>query len=517
MKKLVSLMLALAMVLGLMSFTTVAAADDVVKLTWVQGNSPAPKDNDKVLEYLNNILRERIGVEINIIYMSSDEVGTSIAAGEVYDMYFTCGWFNEFNKNVADGIYANLYKDGKNLVKEWAPKLWESMPESVWELACSSGDNLPYGSGLYAIPVYKDIAPENFIVYDAQIAQDAGIEVPDIIEHWDELTPYLGALKAAMEKNPDLGSYPINIGGAPAGVETSFDFISRDALIGVIFGDTKVVSLFDDPTIMERYRTMHKWFELGYVNPDSPLQTEDSINGKQHHIGWTQAWDGYDYTPSRGFWCKMTRYSGPFLNSDGVQGSMNAFSVTLEDDEAKFKKAMEFQELINTDKEVRDILAFGIPGEHFEYRDVKDDAGNVKGQAVVRTQAGKDGYTPWRFSQANYAINSIEASEDTLNGTFPPPDLDQWNRYFSYVADAPVSAISGFTFDYQNPIDFSTQYAEISALKAEYMSRIQCGVVDPDDPENGVPALRAKMEAAGLNDIIAEAQRQLDAYLASKK
>ena len=157
-----------------------------------------------------------------------------------------------------------------------------------------------------------------------------------------------------------------------------------------------------------------------------------------------------------------------------------------------------------------------MPGYHFEYRDVKDADGNVLGQAVVRTQAGSDGYTPWRFSQANYAINSIEASEATLDGTFPPPDLDQWNRYFSYVADAPVSAISGFTFDYQNPIDFSTQYAEISALKNEYFKNIQCGAVDPDDPENGVPALRAKMEAAGLNDIIAEAQRQLDAYLAKK-
>ena len=516
MKKLVSLILALALVLSVMSFATVASAEDYVKLTWVQGNSPAPKDNDMVLEELNKILRERIGVEIEIVYMSSDEVGTSIASGEVYDMYFTCGWYNEFNKNVADGIFANLYKDGQNLVKEWAPKLWESMPESVWELACSSGDNLPYGSGLYAIPVYKDIAPENFIVYDAQVAQDAGIEVPDIISSWDEMTPYLGALKAAMEANPDLGLHPVNIGGAPAGVETSFDFISRTALIGVIFGTDKVVSVFDDPDIMDRYRTMHKWYELGYVNPDSPLQSEDTINSKQHHISFVQAWDGYDYTPSRGFWVKMARYSGPFLNSDGVQGAMNAFSIALEDDPAKFQKAMEFQELINTDKEIRDILAFGVPGYHFEYRDVTDEEGNVLGQAVVRTQAGSDGYTPWRFSQANYAINSIEASEETLNGTYPAPDLTQWERYFSYVADAPVSKISGFTFDYQNPIDFSTQFAEISALKEEYLKNIQCGVVDTDDPELGVPALKAKMEAAGLNDIIAEAQRQLDAYLASK-
>ena len=514
MKKLVSLLVALTMLMGLVSFTAIASADDYVKLTWVQGNSPAPIDNAMVLEELNKITRERLGVEIEIVYMSSDEVGTSIASGEVYDMYFTCSWYNEFNKNVSDGIFANLYEGGRNRIKEWAPKLWESMPEFIWDLACSSGENIE--DGLYAIPVYKDIAPENFIVYDAQVAKDAGIEIPAAIASWDELTPYLEALKKAMEANPELGQYPVNIGGAPAGVESSFDFISRTPLIGVVFGDDKVVSVFDDEVIMDRYRTMHKWYQAGLVNPDAPTLTEDAISSKLHHISFVQAWDDYDYTPSRGFWVKMTRYAGPFVNTDGVQGAMNAFSVTLLDDEAKFEKAVQFQELVNTDKEVRDILAYGVPGYHFNYRDVTDENGNVLGQCVVRTEVGRSNYAPWRFSQANYAINSIEASEAMLDGTFPAPVLDQWDHYFAAVADAPVSKISGFTFDYQNPIDFSQQYAEISTIKEEYMKNIQCGVVDPDDPENGVPAMRAKMEAAGLNDIIAEAQRQLDAFLANK-
>ena len=511
MKKLVSVMLALVMVLSMMTFVSFASAEEYMKLTWVQGNSPAPIDNAMVLEELNKITRERLGCEIEIVYMSSDEVGTSIASGEVYDMYFTCSWYNNFNDRVADGIYANLYADGGNKIKEWAPTLWASMPESVWELACSSGG--AYGPGLYAIPVYKDIAPENFIVYDAQVAKDAGIEIPAKIDNWDELTPFLVAMKSAMEANPELGQYPVNIGGAPAGVESSFDFINRTPLIGVVFGDDKVVSVFDDEEIVNRYRTMHKWYQMGLVNPDAPTLSEDSISSKLHHISFVQAWDDYDYTPSRGFWVKMTRYAGPFLNTDGVQGAMNAFSITLEDDPARFEMAVKFQELVNTDKEVRDILAYGVPGYHFEYRDVKDEAGNVLGQAVVRTEAGSAGYTPWRFSQANYAINSIEASEDTLNGTFPAPDLTQWDRYFAAVADAPVSKISGFTFDSKAPIDFSTQFAEISAIKAEYFANIQCGVVDPDDPEVGIPAMRAKMEAAGLNDIIAEAQRQLDEFL----
>ncbi len=500
MKKLVSLILVCLMALSLVSF---ASADDYVKLTWVNGNSPAPIDNDKVLEELNKITREELGCEVEIIYMSSDEVMTSIQAGEVYDMYFTCSWYNNFNMNVSNGIFANIW--GK--VQEWTPELYATMPENIWNLARSTD------GGLYAIPVKKDYAPMNFIVYDAGFAKEQGIEIPEAISSWDELTPYLVAMKAAMEKDPSLGQYPVFIGGAPAGVESSFDFIDRTPLIGVKFGDTKVVSVFDDEEVVDRYRTMHKWYGMGLVNPDAPQLTENAVDSKLHHISFVQAWNDYDYTPSRGFWVEMTKYSGPFVNTDGVQGSMTGFSVTLEDDPARFELAMKYQQLVNTNKKYRDILAFGIEGVHFNYRDVIDENGNNLGQVVVRTDLGKSNYSPWRFSQGSYSLNSVEASEETLNGTYPLPVVDQWDKYFAECETAPESKISGFTFNYQDPIDFSAQYAEISAIKDQYMKNIQCGV---DDPDVAIPEMKAKMEAAGLNDIIAEAQRQLDAYLATK-
>ena len=107
----------------------------------------------------------------------------------------------------------------------------------------------------------------------------------------------------------------------------------------------------------------------------------------------------------------------------------------------------------------------------------------------------------------------MEASEETLNGTYPLPVVDQWEKYFAECETAPESKISGFTFNSAEPIDFSAQYAEISAIKDEYMKQIQCGVVDPDE---AIPEMRAKMDVAGMPEILAEAQRQLDEYLASK-
>ena len=393
MKKVISLVLALAMMLSLVSF---ASADEYVKLTWVNGNSPAPIDNNMVLEELNKITREELGCEVEIVYMSSDQVMLSIQTGEVYDMYFTCSWYNNFNQNVSNGVFADIW--GK--VQEWTPDLWATMPESIWNLARSTD------GGLYAIPVKKDYAPMNFIVYDAQFAQDNGFEIPEKISSWDEMTDYLVALKAAMVEDPSLGSYPVNVGGAPAGMETSFDFIDRTPLIGVIFGDTKVCTVFDDPAIMDRYRTMHKWYELGLVNPDSVTQSEDAVNSSDHHVSFVQAWNDYDYTPSRGFWVEMTNYAGPVINTDGVQGSMTAFSVALEDDPARFELALKYQELVNTNKTYRDILAYGVPGYHFNYADVTDDdgnavfekAGNIVGMAIFEAEIGSAiyGFSPSR-------------------------------------------------------------------------------------------------------------------------
>ena len=61
MKKLVSLLLALIMVLSMMTFVSFASAEEYMKLTWVQGNSPAPIDNNMVLEELNKLIAEHEG------------------------------------------------------------------------------------------------------------------------------------------------------------------------------------------------------------------------------------------------------------------------------------------------------------------------------------------------------------------------------------------------------------------------------------------------------------------------
>ena len=495
MKKLVSLILTvvLALSMGTIACAGAQAEGETVKLTWAMGTGDvAPIDNAMVLEELNKMSSELIGVECDIQYFQNDQLLISIQSGEVFDIYFTCSWYNNFNQAVSQGLFANL--DGK--VQEMAPDLYASMTEDVWELAHSSD------GGLYAIPVKKDYAMMNFITYPADKAAELGFEIPDRITAWSDLTDFLVAWKATLADN----EYPVLIGGNPAGMESSFDFIDRTAMIGCIFGTTDVVTAFDDPEVMERYRTMAEWYKLGLVNPDAAQLNESSIDTTKERIGFVQAWPGYDYSVRNGYNTDMTCFFGPNLSTDGVQGSMNALSVTLEEDEARMAAALKYIELCHTNQLFNDTMRYGVQGYHWNYVTEEQSAACAGG--VLRTEVGTSNYAPWGFSQPAYFETSIAVSQEQVDGIAKAPVMDQYDQYYDAIAtSANVSAMAGFTWDSSA---FTTNLAEITAIKDEYYKDFATGTRPIDDVYD---EFMQKMNDAGLQDMIADAQAQLNAYL----
>lgn len=488
MKKLVTLLLAALMVLGVVAMP--ASAEDYVKLTWVQGTgADAPVDRDAVNEALNVISREKLGVEVDIMYMTSEQVMTSIQAGEVYDMYFTCDWYNDY----VTQSYAGIFADITELVPTVTPDLYATMPEEVWELA-------KVGGALYAIPVKKDYCPENFFMFDKVLFEELGMEIPAEMNFLD-LEPYLAAQKEAY---PD--QYPFVRTKASGGFDGIFNFVNRPSGIGFAYSlagtedGTKIVHIYEDAEMLERYAAIHDWYNKGYVNPDAATLDETSVDPKQHHIKTGQGFYGADviWSTNNQYAIQISRFSGPYLSASGVRGSMNAFSVTLEDQPERLELALKYQELVNTDREYRDILRYGIEGTHFTY--------NEDG-TVHRTQEGIDNYNAWAFSQGSYALSSVTESE--FEGVKADPNM--WDVVFEGYEDAIVAADRGFAFD---PTPVEMQVAQLTVLMEKWNPRMMTGTINP---ETAIPEALAEMEAAGLRDVIAEAQRQLDEFLAGQE
>ncbi len=62
---------------------------------------------------------------------------------------------------------------------------------------------------------------------------------------------------------------------------------------------------------------------------------------------------------------KLSRYIGPNMSRATQQGSLIDINAAASEEHAK--ACLKYMELLYTDREFRDLLAYGIEGEHFRY------------------------------------------------------------------------------------------------------------------------------------------------------
>lgn len=479
MRKLISLLLAVCMLLSL-GFLVPASADEIVKLTWAQGTGgDAPVDNAMVVERLNEISREKLGVEVDILYFNNEQISTATNAGEVYDMYFTCGWFFDYISNSRDGIFADITDE----VKEITPALYNSMTEDVWNLSAVDGH-------IYMIPVAKDIGYQCYFTYNKEFYDSIGMKWPERIDKFDEITPYLAAY---AEHHP--GEYGMMIKKNLAGIGAAgiFQGVTHQIVFNLDRPELGLHSLFEDEDFLERCAALHNWMEAGYVNPDAATTT--SVDYNHDHVKLEAAWDGYDFSGIYGYPAGMCKIGDVYLAAGTVRVG-NALSSSLEDDPERLALCLKYQEFVNTDREYRDILRYGVEGVHFNYRE--EDG------AVIRTEQGAN-YQPWGFAQGSYVISSIETTEGQ------PIVADQWEQAYASYATARVAPDYGFAFD-REPV--FNEAAEVQVVIDKWYDLIASGTVEPYE---AAKTCMVEMREAGYDTLLAEVIRQYDEFMAARE
>lgn len=170
----------------------------------------------------------------------------------------------------------------------------------------------------------------------------------------------------------------------------------------------------------------------------------------------------------------------PFVNSLSARATMNAVSSSSKNPEA----AIRMIEVMNTDKEIFNMLNYGIEGVNYTK---KDDF--VK-------EIPKSGY----FFNSGWALgNQFNAFlvEGQQKGV--------WDETMKINNNAEISPISGFSFN-EGPV--ATEMAQMSSVTSEYKFM---GL--HNDFAARFEAFRTKMKQAGVEKYQAEVQRQLDEWL----
>lgn len=468
------------------SESTTSAASDTssgpVKLIWwTYSTGDVPNAMEEVLEKANAITAEKIGVTVDMQFKTEEQFTLDLNTGEYYDMTFSCDWCNNFDDNARQGYYYDL----TDLVKSETPDLYSAV-DPWWEIGS-------LGGRIYGVPMLKDLGAEVFFRINSDYFEgDKGMTLPGEMA-FEDLEPML-----KMWKEDHPGEYPLYMpkNGLSGMFQCHERIVSSYLVIpysksGTPDG-TKVVPVWEDEEYMNMLRCLHKWYELGYINPDAAT-TEDMPYSLLTPVRTGTAWTGYkgwSNPETVGFNVKLVRFIGPNMSRATQQGSLIAVNAAASEEHAR--ACLRYMELLYTDRELRDLLAYGIEGKHFNY--YKD--------TVIRTQQGADDYLMDNFvTGPAVSASVVSASEDIL------ADKDQWEKVYKEYENAKQSDTRGFSYDGSKT---EAMTAAMNAVWENYYSELVTGTVDPDE---AMEEIRKQMEAIGLEEVRADAQEQLDTYL----
>lgn len=489
--RLLSLALALAM---LVPVASASAQESYVKIRYaVPFLTITPIDQDVVLEKINEITRERIGAEIEPVFINASDyqqqMNLMISSGEVVDVYTTY-WLT------TDIVQGKIQGVTREQIEENAPGAFEAISEDVMNSTKLQG--LYYG-----FPTVRDYAYQAGFLYRGDLADEYGIDMSriktpeDLDDLWAEV----------KEKIPDM--YPLGANEnnrVDVGFWQDFDNLGDDSQgssAGLMnYGQDEpltITNYYASEEYKEHLQTIRGWYEKGYIYPDSSFDKESGVSGLMAgryfaYPAGLHPRTANDIAAASRMDVRACWMDAPALaDTSHVIGTSIAVASTCEN----VDKALQFINLLFTEPEIVNLLNYGVEGVHYVKMDGKENMITFP-EGVTAENTTYHVAQNWLFG--NSLIGYIwERGSDDL-----------WDQMVAFNESSLKSKALGFTFDVE-PV--KTEVAAISNVLNQYLKALGCGEVDPDEY---LPKFLSALEAAGVDKLISEKQSQLDAYLQSR-
>lgn len=147
------------------------APADVETVTMYCMNMGVASEYSNVVEAVNAISVPEIGVELNLVMLDIgqwfEQYSMLISGSESIDL------MPNFGDAMAGGVRQGAFMDLTDLIQEYGTDIETYIPEQYM-------DAFRYGDGLYAIPSSNIYAQYVAIVYDADLADELGIDVSSV-------------------------------------------------------------------------------------------------------------------------------------------------------------------------------------------------------------------------------------------------------------------------------------------------------------------------------------------------
>lgn len=445
------------------------STDEIVNLKWVTIGNGMPDNYDTWISSVNAYIGEKIGVNLEMEVIPwgdwDNRRNIIVSTNEPYDIIFGTG-----NNYIAD-INLGAYADITDLIDANMPELMQLMPAKYW-------DGVRVKDRIYGVPTYKDSSITNYAIWDKELVDAYSLDIKSLTT-LDSMTETFETLKA------DKNDYPVYVKND--GLYFIFDVYdqigSGTQILGVRYDDNdgRVCFTLEEQDIMDQLKIIHEWYQKGIINPDAATLTE----GRVYNM-WrvAQGWESAGVTswgPQMGKEVVVQQIEKTILSNETVRGSLNMVSIN-----AKYPdKCLQLLDLVNCDTKLRDLFYYGEEGVNFEYTADKK-------VHKINNDWALAGYTQGSF----FTVTLLDTDE-----------FNQWDEVKALNEAAESSVMLGFTFDTNSVSD---QLANCREIWLRYRSEVMTGV---QDPETVVPKIKEELMKAGWQEVMDEAQRQVDAFL----
>lgn len=444
------------------------------------------KDEVAVEAAINDYVREKIDARIDLMPIDwgqwEDRINLMIASREKVDIIFTAQW-NKHAVNVAKGAFVELTE----LLEEHGQGILRTL-----DPVFLSGSKIDGGN--YGVPTNKELAAQGGIIYRKDIAEELNLDMTSVRSIAD-LEPIFARVKAMK---PDMIPIYMKQGETfNAHYIGNYDALGDTSIPGILLKDgdsTMVKPNYETERYVETLRITRDYYQKGYINNDAVTNGTMNMDalmggnvfaitaslkpGKAEEIAIQTGLIGM---------LAQKELNAKTISTSETAGSMLGISSTSKRPDL----AMQWINLLHTDRYLNNLLNFGIEGVHYE----------SAGEGIIRQTDRTEDYNPsstWMFG--NQFLNNIWDTENP----------EKWEEFKAFNEGAHLSPGLGFVFD-SAPV--KAEVAAVVNVDRQYLNALDTGTVDID---HVLPQYEDKLKAAGIDRIIAEKQRQFNEYLAEK-
>lgn len=451
--------------------------------------SDRPAGQDVVDENLNALLKEKLNCTLKINWIGWAEFANKypllFSSGEEFDIAYTGTWVN-----FATLAQKGAFKELDDLWPTYAPKNFAAATEAAKMEATVDGH-------YYCVPTQLATYAAYGAAYRTDILEGTDWPADKVISNLEDVEAYCDIVKqVAPELEPidQCATAPewYLFGFMPQNGMQCIDNGGRFMYIDPSQEKPTIVTPYQYEKTPEFLQMMARWNEKGFFSKNAlaDSDTQKTGNGKAalkfHNL---DTYSGLAVSkPEWGF-----KYG--VLTPDPFHLPFTQDAMVISNTSKNAERAMAFWELVTNDQEVYDAFMYG-----------------VKDVTYTLNDAGQ-----YQTTDTNlYATSAMwSARTDGLNrdavGT--PEDYQNIKAEFeAYIKPGVMGEkYSAFVLDTSA---IETEYANCVNVQQQYWWPLELAYTDA---EAGLAEYQAKMEAAGIDKVVAEAQRQLDEYIANLK